>query len=281
MPSTESLLTMDADPRPLERIRVHYEVEKELAGRLLRSTRQERTRLFRTLYDELFARVPDHPRLIRRETPEASRHAVESRMNLLRPHLDGVRTFVEFAPGDCRLAFEMCHHAENVVGVDISDQCGSIAGVPANFALRIYDGYNLDMPDQSVDMVFSYQFIEHLHPDDVEPHFALVKRLLRPGGAYIFSTPHRFSGPHDVSAYFSDVPEGFHFKEWTFSEMAQLVTRIGFGGWHSYRFGRVRQSWLMNGLTLAAEAVAGALPRHLQKRASSRLFQSVTMLVRR
>lgn len=98
---------MAEDNRPLESLRRQYEVEKDLHGRL-NSTRAERTKLFAELYDELFRRVPDHPRLTRRDTEEYSRRAVAARMNILRLHLGAVKTFMEIAPGDCRLAYEMC-----------------------------------------------------------------------------------------------------------------------------------------------------------------------------
>ncbi len=48
------------EPRTLERIRAHYEIEKELASRLRNAGREERKYLYAALYDELFQRVPDH-----------------------------------------------------------------------------------------------------------------------------------------------------------------------------------------------------------------------------
>src|SRR5947208_98741 len=97
-----------SDPRTLERLRHHYRVESELASRLRSSSREERRALFAQLYDELFARVPDHPRLVRRDTRELSRSSIDSRLRLLRPFLFPDATFLEFAPGDCRLAEEIC-----------------------------------------------------------------------------------------------------------------------------------------------------------------------------
>ncbi len=269
---------MDHDPRSLEQLRHHFEVERELAQRLLHSTRPERTKLFASLYGELFARVPDHPRLLRRDTDESTRQAVAARLALLRGKLPGVKNFLEIAPGDCRLAFEVCQHVEKVYGVDISDQSGEEVVRPSNFELVVYDGYQLNLPDNTVDLAFSYQFLEHLHPDDVVPHFELIKRVLKPGGAYIFSTPHRFSGPHDVSCYFSDTPQGFHFREWTHFELRDLVKQLGFSSWYTYRLGKVRESALWNLATFGAEHLIDVLPRKLQKRISERLFNSVIMI---
>lgn len=269
------------DPRSLEQLRRHFEVERELAQRLLHSNRAERTQLFGRLYQELFERVPDHPRLVRRETEESTRRAVASRMALLKDKLAGVSTFLEFAPGDCRLAFEVCKHVKKVYAVDISDQSGSGAAPPANFELIVYDGYALNVPDNSIDMVFSYQFLEHLHPDDVELHFRLIHRILRPGGMYIFSTPHRFSGPHDVSVFFSDTPQGFHFQEWTHFEIRDLVRKLGYSSWHNYRWGKPRESALWNLATFGAERLINLFPRKIQKGISARAFNSVIMICRK
>lgn len=269
---------MSQDPRTPDRLRHHFEVERELADRLRHSTRAERPELFRTMYGELFARVPDHPRLVRRESPESTRRAVESQVSLLREFLAGVKTFLEIAPGDCRVSYEVAKHVEKVIGADISDQSGDQSTRPQNFQLLVYDGYTLAVPDQSVDLAFSYQFLEHLHPEDMAGHFQLIRRVLKPGGRYVFSTPHRFSGPHDVSAHFSDTPEGFHLKEWTYRELRAVIAEAGFSASYPFRWGRARQSGLWNAATLLAESVTGTLPRGLQKRLSQKLFQGVTMV---
>ncbi len=271
---------MDEDNRPLESLRHQYEVEKDLHGRLMNSTRAQRTALFAQLYDELFQRVPDHPRLTRRDTEEFSRRAVAARMRILRPHLAGVKTFMEIAPGDCRLAHEMCQHVDQVIALDISDQSGG-QKPPKNFRFETYDGYTLNLPDSSVDMAFSYQFLEHVHPEDHEDHFRTVLRVLRPGGVYIFDTPHKYSGPHDASSYFSNHAEGMHLREWTYREMNELVRRVGFSETFTYRFGKCRQNGLFNQLTFSTEACVGALPVKLRKAISRRLFLGVTMLVRK
>lgn len=267
--------------RSLEQLRNHFEVERELAGRLRASTREERTALYGELYGELFERVPDHPRLTRRDTPEASRRAVAVRMRILEPLLRPDAAFMEFAPGDCRLAYAVAAKVKRVVAADISDQRSSDDLPPENFQQVIYDGYDLDLPDASFDILFSYQFLEHLHPDDVALHFDMAARLLRPGGVYVFDTPHRYSGPHDVSRFFGDSLECFHFKEWTFGEMRRLLGQHGFQKCEALRRGKLLKGGALNGLHETLEAGLGILPRGLQKRLSGRLFQSVSMVATR
>jgi hypothetical protein len=70
--------------------------------------------------------------------------------------------------------------------------------------------------------------IEHFHPEDTPLHFQMVSRILKKGGQYIFRTPQITAGPHDISKYFSDVPEGFHLKEWTYTEIRPILEEAGF-----------------------------------------------------
>jgi SAM-dependent methyltransferase len=260
--------------RTPERIRHHYEVERELASRMKTSTREERTELFKTLYTELFERVPDHPRLAR----------LEAQLRLLRPHLpqDGPRpVLVEFAPGDGRLAAAAADSCARVYGIDISDQRPPGGACPENFELIVYDGYNLDLPDACADLAFSYQFLEHLHPDDVGPHFELVRRLLKPGGIYIFDTPHRFSGPHDVSVHFGDSLDCFHFQEWTYRGMREQLKAHGFEISCLYRRGRVIRFPFARVANETLETLVGLLPSRWRRRVAARLFQSVNLAARR
>jgi SAM-dependent methyltransferase len=264
--------------RSIERLRHHYEVEKELGDRLRVSTREERTALFATLYDQLFERVPDHPRLTRRETPEDSRRSVEARMAILRGQLRPGDTLVEIAPGDCRLAYEACRHVGKVIGIDISDQRAKGDVAPGNFELVVYDGYHVDLPEGVADVAFSYQFLEHLHPDDVPLHLEMVRRLLKPGGCYVFDTPHAISGPHDISRFFSVKPEGFHLKEWTYREMFAALREAGFSDAHTFWHRRIWKSGLSKALVLGLERVLGLMPRPLSMPLRSRLFSAVTMI---
>ncbi len=264
--------------RSQESLRHQNEVEKELAARLRASDRSERTELFKTLYTEFFERVPDHPRLSRREAPEHSGRSVRVQLNMLRSLLAADKVLLEFAPGDCRLSRAAAPLVKKVIGVDISDQRSAGDVFPGNFELLVYDGYTLPLADASVDVVFSYQFMEHLHPDDVEPHFALVSRVLKPGGAYVFDTPHRFTGPHDIARLYGDDLVCLHLQEWTYKELRAIVSRQGFGHSYAFRRGRPLKSAWGNALNDTAETVFGVLPRRLRRPVCRRKFDSVAMM---
>jgi SAM-dependent methyltransferase len=272
---------MESNDRTPEELRQHFEVERELADRYRVATREERIAMAPKLYDELFRRVPRHSRVTRRDEAGQRARAIQARLRLLEPFLTPDATFLEFAPGDCTLAMAVAERCVKAYGVDISDQRSDHETCPDNFELILYDGFHLDFPAESVDVVFSYQMLEHLHPEDMPHHLETVCRMLKPGGRYVFSTPHRYSGPHDISAYFSDYPVGFHLKEWTYREMGQVIKDAGFSVWHTYRFGKPRLSGFWNAATLAVEGLFGLLPRKLQRKTSGRLFEGVTMVARK
>jgi SAM-dependent methyltransferase len=255
----------------------HYLVEKKLADQLRISTRAERLNLFPELYGELFRQVPDHPRLTRRVSDEESAKTVAARKLILQGKLTPETIFMEIAPGDCKLACEVAKDVKKVYAADISDQREPGMHVQDNFEMVVFDGLNLDIEPQSVDVAFSYQFLEHLHPDDVDPHFDLVAKALKQGGVYILDTPHAFSGPHDISRFFSEKPEGFHMHEWTYRELKSLGNKHGFNKMFVYRFGRRWDNSLFTFATLCIESVVGYLPKSIAWKLSQRLFLGVTV----
>ena len=215
--------------RTYEQLLNHYLVEKKLADKLKASNRESRKEIYSSMYDELFQKVPDHPRLTCRDSLEQSAYWNKVKYSLVRRHVRGDTVFLEFAPGDCQFAYKIADTVREVFAVDISDQRSHREQVPDNFKLIVYDGYNLpEIKLNSIDIVFSFQLIEHLHHEDAGSHFELVQKILKPGGKYVFQTPHALSGPYDVSKYFSEIAEGFHLKEWTYREMKALVLKSGF-----------------------------------------------------
>jgi SAM-dependent methyltransferase len=264
--------------RTQEQLRNHFEVERELAGRLRKSTREERSHLYGTLYDELFSRVPDHPRWTRLESEEIRQRNVAAQMKLVREYLRADSTLVEFAPGNGWLGFEAAKTAQKVIGVDISNQLAPNIPIPANYQHVVYDGYRLDLPDNIAEIAFSFQFLEHLHPDDVGPHFELVHRLLKPGGVYVFDTPHRYSGPHDISRSFTNELVCFHFQEWTHRQMRALLAKHGFKTSYVFRMGRTQRGVVFNTLVDTLELLLAPLPHGLRRTLCKRLFPAVTMV---
>jgi SAM-dependent methyltransferase len=214
--------------RTFESLENQYQVEKGLADRLRESDKQERKKILATMYDELFEKVPDHSRLTRRKSESETREYNQSKLSLLKRFLSKSATVVEIGSGDCQFAYECAKLVWEIIAVEIVDQRPDGIVPPENFRLLIYSGEDIDLKDSTVDVVFSDQLLEHLHSEDVLTHLKTLFRIMKPNGVYVLRTPHAYTGPHDISKYFSDTPQGFHMKEYTFREIRDLATNLGF-----------------------------------------------------
>ncbi|MBI5617973.1 MAG: class I SAM-dependent methyltransferase [Gammaproteobacteria bacterium] len=215
-------------------IRAHYEIEKELAARLRAAPAADRTRLYSELYDELFKRIPEHPQIIARATPDARRTSVEYQVALLRRFIGRHSSFLEVGAGDCALTVRVANEVREVIAVDVSEAPSAGIRVPLNFRLLISNGRNIPLPDETVDVAYSNQLMEHLHPDDALDQLRDVVRILKKGGVYVCVTPNRLSGPHDVSADFDHVASGFHLREYTNEELHRYFREAGLSQIRAY-----------------------------------------------
>ena len=206
--------------------REFYLIEREIADRLRNSTREERKTLYSFSYDELFRRLPRHQQL----TEDESNKAAVIRQNLimvgrfLRPS----SRLLEVGSGDCGFAVEAAKRVRAVYAVDVSREIAGRRPLPANVSLLITDGSNISVPAGSIDVIFSSQLMEHLHPEDAVEQLGEIHRALVSGGVYLCVTTNALSGPHDVSRDFDDVPTGLHLKEYTVRELLILFRAAGF-----------------------------------------------------
>jgi CelD/BcsL family acetyltransferase involved in cellulose biosynthesis/2-polyprenyl-3-methyl-5-hydroxy-6-metoxy-1,4-benzoquinol methylase len=214
--------------RTPEQLRRHYEIERRLGDRLRRSTREERTRLYSEVYDELFRSVPDHPQLRWRADPRLRAARVERHLQTIERFLPAGGTYLEVGAGDCALAARVAARAGKVYAIDVSEEIAAPAGRPANLEVVITDGRSIPVAPGTAHVAFSDQLMEHLHPEDAAEQLANLHRALAPGGAYLCITPNRLSGPHDISRRFDAVATGLHLKEYTSRELAILMRRAGF-----------------------------------------------------
>ena len=223
-----------AGTRSPERLRAHYEVERRLADKVRAAGSWEaRKAVFATMYDDLFREVPDHPRrTAMRADSEARERHIDWNMAQLAPYLKPGTTFLEIGAGDCALASRVAQTAKQVYAVDISDQHQGT--LPPNVKVVVTDGRAIDVPAGSVDLAFSDQLMEHLHPEDAIEQLKNIHRALKPGGVYLCVTPNRVYGPSDISAYFDDEARGFHLKEYTLREMREIFVQAGFPRSHVY-----------------------------------------------
>jgi SAM-dependent methyltransferase len=248
----------ESEYRSAERLYYHYQVERELGDRLRNAAKPERAQLYRSVYDELFRRVPDHPQVT---APDRAAHQVKvrSQLRLIEPFLNPSTVFLEIGGGDCALSFLVAPRVKQAYGLEITDHLVPQTA-PPNFQLVLSDGSSIGIPANTVDLAFSFSVVEHVHPDDIIQQLAEVHRVLKPGGIYYCVTPNRLLGPHDISCYFDTEATGLHLKEYTVGELSKLFRDAGFRElWveKTWRSHRVRVPAVA---MRTAEGILGALP---------------------
>ncbi len=248
------------EKRTLAQLREHYEIEKELAARLRGAPRDERSRLYGPLYDELFRRVPLHPQLTEKRDASVREADVARQLNFLRRLLKPDSVFLEVGAGDCALSLAAAKRAKKVYAVDVSEEISAGERRPANFELILSDGTSVPVPRGSVTLAYSRRLMEHLHPEDALEQLRNIHAALAPGARYVCITPNRLSGPYDISGYFEDVATGFHLMEYTMSELAAALKGVGFRRLAAYAGGRGRYVRVPVGLVMVVERVLEALP---------------------
>lgn len=254
-----------SDKRTIEQIKKQYEIEKELAQRLRIAKSDQRRNLYTSLYDEFFRRVPDHPGITRKQSTELIQKHVKNQLKLLNRFLDEGMTFLEVGPGDCSLALEVTKKVQYVYAVDVSNEVTQKISFPKNFKLMISDGSNIPVPMGSIDLVYSHQLMEHLHPDDADYQLRNIHKALKKSGIYICLTPNRLSGPHDISKYFDDIATGFHLKEYTISELVAKFKNAGFKKLKLYAGGRGIYKRFPLIIAIVCEIVLNSIPNPFKK----------------
>ncbi len=201
-------------------LRRQYELERAFAAQLREAPAAERPRLYRDLYAELFRSVPG----LARKDAETRRRSIRSQIAFLRPLVRGRSGFLDIGCGDGELAAAVADLVPDVYAMDVVPPAVEAAG----YRFLAFDGRRIPLPDGAVDVAHSSQVLEHVHPDDVLPQLREAHRVLRPRGILVCTTPHRFSGPHDVSRFFDDEPTGLHLHEYTVGEAERLFRAAGF-----------------------------------------------------
>ena len=280
--ATVIYLTQDHSPMPAptqtptEAKRRHFEVERELADRLRKSTRAERPRLVPELYGELYRRVPDHPRIQRMQDKAAAERSLANQWRLLEPYLKASVRMVEFGAGDGGLSRRVAERlpGAEVTALEVCEQAERTG--PPNLQWVAHDGFDVPLASGVFDLAFSYQVLEHIHPDDVVEHFRQAARVLKPGGTYVLSVPHEASGPHDVSRYFGTELQTFHLKEWSYSEVERWMKAAGFEVIRPYWRGRVRpQGGVVHLALKAMESAFKLLPGSWSRSLARRCLNNV------
>jgi SAM-dependent methyltransferase len=264
-------------------LRQHFEIERELADKLREApSKEERRRLYGEVYRQRSELIPSHPLVQQAADAEVRSGYVEPQVRLLRSFVNEQTRFCEVGAGDGAVAKALAPHVASSVALDVTDALALPDDEGAGFEFRVFDGFDLGLPPGSIDLVYSNDVVEHLHPDDMLDHAREVREILRPGGKYVCVTPNRLSGPHDVSKHFAETPQGFHLREYSATELAAALRQAGFSRvkvFLAFR-GRRLTPLLPAGLVRPLEALIEAMPRRYGRRVARLLAALKTAAVK-
>ncbi len=149
---------------------------------------------------------------------------------MLARHLCRDRHVLDIASGEGYGSALLAQVAASVVGVEVAPEV--VAHATANYRAenlryRVGDARQIPLEDASVDVVVSFETIEHFAAHD--RFLAEIRRVLRPGGLVIISTPDRDSYSP------ADQPANPHH--------ALELTRVEFEALMQGHFGQVETWW--------------------------------------
>ena len=241
----------------------HFQLEKKLANELRASTAEQRRTLYGKVYNVLFSTFPEL----------ANKHeaSLEERMGwqlkLVQKLYNKDKIFMEIGAGDCILSKAVAPHFKKIVAYEVADSIPFIEGKPENFELKIFNGVDMHEKEGAVDIIYSNQVFEHLHLDDTDPLLKQYHNFLSKDGKLVLITPHRLTGPHDISRDFTKDAEGFHMKEYTYKELrdqlkANSFTKIkGYIGYSKWGYFAVPM-WML----ILIEKTCDSMPKFLKKK---------------
>lgn len=205
-----------------------FEEEQRQSDKLRNASPGERKKIYSSVYDAYFSNLPFHPQFKLKSNLLAAESRIKHQVQIIKHFASISKVFMEVGAGDCSLSLAMAKYFKKVYPMEVSEEITAGINFPENIELIIFDGFDIPLGSESVDLAFSNQLMEHLHPDDAVEQIKSIHRVLKKGGKYICITPNGINGPHDISRFFGEELKGFHLKEYTSTELRELFLSIGF-----------------------------------------------------
>ncbi len=139
------------------------------------------------------------------------------------------KVVLDLASGEGYGSSLLAEHSKYVYGVDISLEAvehAKLKYIKDNLVFLHGKAENIPLKDKTIDLYVSFETIEHL--DNQEGMMAEIKRVLKPEGILIISSPDKYN--------YSELPHihnTFHKKELYFEEFKTLINKYFL---HTYLF---------------------------------------------
>ena len=256
-----------ARDRTVAQLWEQYQVEKELAARLRDASPLERRKLYSSVYDELFRRIPHHSQLTDKVSPQQRAARISLQLRLLDRFLEAWCC----SAGDRRrrLRAVAARRASRPQGLRAGRVHLHHAGHSSAGQLRadLSDGVSVPVHSGRITLAYSNQLMEHLHPQDAAEQLANIFKAHRAGRRLRLHHSELFTGPHDISRYFADTANGFHLQGIHDRRAAQIMRKAGFR--RTVQYARIRGTYFRScraGSPAVVEALCGSLSARMRAR---------------
>jgi 2-polyprenyl-3-methyl-5-hydroxy-6-metoxy-1,4-benzoquinol methylase len=159
------------------------------------------------------------------------------------------KVVLDFGSGGGYGLIHLSKYAKKVIGVDIDqtavDYCKKHITAPNVDVLKIAGDYSLPFRDNSFDVIVTFQVIEHV--SEVLEYLKSLKRVLKPRGTLLLSTPNRKSRLLPFQKPWNDE----HIREYTGRQLRKTLGRVfneidilglyGTEEINAIEYGRIRQ----------------------------------------
>jgi 2-polyprenyl-3-methyl-5-hydroxy-6-metoxy-1,4-benzoquinol methylase len=215
----------------------HYEVEKLYALQIRQTQKgsDERRQVFQRAYSDVIGNIIENYDPGGGETNYTDTVVGIVKSLLSTSTCKRTAKIFDLGCGSGHLLAALAKDGYDVYGIDVSE--ASIAQAkqdlkPFGKSEHVQHGDVLDYnAPTKFDIIVMDNVIEHLVPDETPDILAKCYEMLGQEGYLIVLTPHSFSGPHDISKYFvpfGSKAEGFHLKEFSFTDMDGSLKHAGF-----------------------------------------------------
>jgi hypothetical protein len=118
----------------------------------------------------------------------SSNRAFEDPYSMLEARFTPRTVFMDIASADPTLASRAASYVERVYAIDVSGRPAHSLRPRCNLRTVACDGVRIPVPEASVDIAWSGDFMDRLPGGDIPSHLASVHRSLATNGEYLFTT---------------------------------------------------------------------------------------------
>jgi len=183
------------------------------------SAPKERTSLFKKAYSSLYD--------VYGNAKKTNSNDIQKQEFLYKLLVGRGKDILEIGCGDGKLLSRLSNISRNCVGIDLFPSKYWQASKNLKF---ISTDAVLPKIKKHFDVIISIQFIEHIHPDDIESHLMIIYKLLKKSGVFILETPNAITrGTYKRIGYKTETMIWhLHLKEWSYQELKNILSGTGF-----------------------------------------------------